>query len=73
MDNIFAERQWRKQKYEYIYLNRPENGVDLFNGLTGYFEHCSSTGYHQALNYEMAEKIHYTGVGELIQLMRYNK
>lgn len=58
MDNIFVERLWRSVKYEYIYLTRPENGIDLFNGLTGYFEHYNTTRYHQALNYETPEKIY---------------
>jgi putative transposase len=58
LDNIFVERLWRSVKYEYIYLTRPENGIDLFNGLTGYFEHYNTTRYHQALNYETPEKIY---------------
>lgn len=32
-DNIFIERFWRSIKYDYIYINPPENGLELYNGI----------------------------------------
>ena len=37
LDNIFVERLWRSVKYEYVYLNAPENGTELFRGMDRYF------------------------------------
>lgn len=33
LDNIYIERLWRSVKYECIYLNTYENGVQLYHGL----------------------------------------
>jgi putative transposase len=38
IDNIYIERLWRSVKYDYVYLNPPEDGDELFNGLMSYFE-----------------------------------
>ena len=38
LDNIFIERLWRSVKYECIYLNAFENGVQLYQGLEQYFK-----------------------------------
>jgi len=37
LDNIFVDRLWRSVKYEYFYLNLPEDGVELYHGLDAYF------------------------------------
>ena len=58
LDNIFIERLWRSVKYENIYLNVYENGVELFKGLTGYFEFYNNVRLHQSLNYETPSKIY---------------
>lgn len=52
LDHIFIERLWRTVKYENIYLNIYENGVDLYRGLNQYFEFYNSNRKHQSLNYE---------------------
>ena len=33
LDNIFIERFWRTLKYQYIYLNPKDNGLDLYLGI----------------------------------------
>ena len=33
IDNIFVEQLWRSVKYEYLYLQRPESGQELYQGL----------------------------------------
>ncbi len=30
IDNVFIERLWRRTKYESIYLNPPDSGIDLY-------------------------------------------
>lgn len=58
LDNIFIERLWRSVKYENIYLNVYENGVELFKGLTGYLEFYNNVRLDQSLNYETPGKIY---------------
>lgn len=38
LDNIFIERFWRTIKYQYIYLNPVDNGVDLYIGIKKWIE-----------------------------------
>lgn len=38
LDNIFIERFWRSVKYEYIYLVNPSSGMELYDGLTNYYD-----------------------------------
>jgi len=37
IDNIFIERLWRSVKYEYIYINPPVDGLELYRGLKNWF------------------------------------
>lgn len=46
LDNIFVERLWRNVKYEYLYLNIPVNGVELYYGLKKYFNHYNHERPH---------------------------
>ena len=59
IDNIFIERLWRSVKYENIYLNVYENGVDLYKGLEQYFEFYNHERIHQSLNYGTPGKKYY--------------
>lgn len=52
LDNIFIERLWKSVKYENVYLNVYENGVDLYKGLSQYFEFYNNERLHQSLEYE---------------------
>lgn len=56
LDNIFIERLWKSVKYENIYLNVYENGVDLYKGLSKYFRFYNYERIHQSLNYETPSK-----------------
>ena len=56
LGNIFVERLWLSVKYEYIYLNLPENGVKLYHGLEVYFYHNN----HERL-YLSIERVQYNG------------
>ena len=50
-DNIFNERLWRTVKYEDIYLNEYETGLQLVTGLAGYFDFYNHDRFHQRLGY----------------------
>lgn len=51
LDNVFVERLWRSVKYEYVYLNAPANGFQLWRGLDDYFNFYNFQRPHQALGY----------------------
>jgi putative transposase len=56
LDNIFIERFWRTLKYEYIYLNTFNNGLELEEGLSKFiqFYNWAAPRYerkHQSLGY----------------------
>lgn len=59
-DNIFIERFWRTVKYENIYINAYENGLQLYKGLQDYFYFYNNIRKHQALGdrtpFEVFEK-----------------
>ncbi len=61
LDNIFIERLWRSVKYENIYLNAYENGVDLYKGLAKYFMFYNNVRLHESLSYEVP-KVYYQRV-----------
>ena len=41
-DNAWIERFWKSLKYDYIYLNLFDNGLELFEGVQGHINY-----YHQ--------------------------
>ncbi|QHS63240.1 transposase [Chitinophaga agri] len=51
LDNVWIERLWRSVKYEHIYLNVHEDGLSLYQGLTGYFNFYNRARLHQSLDY----------------------
>jgi putative transposase len=51
-DNIFIERLWRSVKYEHLYLNDYETGLDLVAGLATYFDFYNHERPHQSLGYQ---------------------
>lgn len=52
LDNIFIERLWKSVKYECIYLNVFEDGVQLYEGLRTYFKFYNHERSHQSLDYK---------------------
>jgi len=52
LDNIYIERLWRSVKYENVYLNSYENGIDLYWGLKKYFKFYNFERRHQSLGYQ---------------------
>lgn len=58
IDNIFIERLWRTVKTEYVYLNPPNGGLELYRGLNKYFKFYNNERLHQSLNYSTPLKIY---------------
>ena len=58
IDNIFIERLWKSVKYECIYLNAFEDGVQLYRGLDAYFNFYNTERFHQSLDYETPESLY---------------
>ena len=58
IDNIFIERLWKSVKYECIYLNVFEDGVQLYEGLDRYFSFYNAERLHQSLDYETPESLY---------------
>lgn len=50
LDNVFIERFWRSLKQEYIYLNPPNGGMELFQGVKRYVEFYNNERRHQAID-----------------------
>jgi len=59
IDNVFIERLWRSLKYEYVYLNAPETGKELYHGLNDYFNFYNNERPHQSLEYQFPRAVHY--------------
>ncbi|MDJ1470261.1 integrase core domain-containing protein [Xanthocytophaga flava] len=49
IDNVYIERLWRTVKYEYLYLNPPDDGWQLYQGLEQFFERYNYHKYHQGI------------------------
>lgn len=49
-DNIFIERLWRSVKYDYVYLNPANDGIELFRGLKEYFDYYNHRKTHQGID-----------------------
>ncbi len=57
LDNIFIERFWRTIKREYIYLFAHEDGLQLYKGLSQYFNFYNNIRKHQTLNYRTPSQV----------------
>lgn len=51
LDNIFIERLWRSLKYELIYPNDFNNGIDLRQAIDEYFRFYNNERFHESLKY----------------------
>lgn len=50
IDNIFIERFWRSIKQEYVYIEKPNGGFDLHQGIEEYIRYYNFERMHQSLN-----------------------
>lgn len=51
LDNVFIERFWRSLKQEYVYLNPPNGGMDLYRGIKAYVEFYNRRRKHTGTGY----------------------
>jgi putative transposase len=51
LDNVFIERFWRSLKQEYVYLNPPNGGMDLYRGIKAYVEFYNYRRKHTGTGY----------------------
>lgn len=51
IDNVFIERLWRSLKYEQVYLNPADGGLQLYEQLGKYFNFYNNERLHQSLGY----------------------
>lgn len=58
IDNIFIERLWRSLKYEYVYLNPPADGLELYQGANGWFSFYNEERHHQSLNNKKPSEVY---------------
>lgn len=56
IDNVCIERLWRSLKYEYVYLDPANGGVELYKGVLKYFEFYNDEWFHQNLDYKKHQK-----------------
>lgn len=49
-DNAFIETLWKSIKYEKIYLNPPEDGVQLYAMVNDYFQYYNTEREHSSIN-----------------------
>ncbi|MCU4173897.1 IS3 family transposase [Carboxylicivirga sp. N1Y90] len=57
-DNIFIERLWRSLKYEDIYLNAYENGLDVYRGIKRYFIYYNEVRRHSSINHKRPKEVY---------------
>ena len=58
IDNIFIERFWRNLKYEKIYIEPSEDGLELFAKVKSYMEFYNIRRPHQSLGYKRPENVY---------------
>ena len=57
IDNIFIERFWRSIKYEKIYMEPSEDGLELYGKIEVYMEFYNTRRQHQSLGYKRPEQV----------------
>ena len=57
IDNIFIERFWRNIKYEKIYLEPSDDGLELYGKIKQYMEFYNTRRQHQSLGYKRPEQV----------------
>jgi putative transposase len=59
IDNVFIERFWRSYKYEYLFLNPPNGGLELYQGTEEYMRFYKHERGHQSLDYSTPAERYY--------------
>lgn len=56
LDNIYIERFWRSLKYEHVYLEPADDGLQLFKGLQIYIDFYNTERRHKSLKRRTPEE-----------------
>lgn len=59
LDNVMIERLWRSYKYEYLYLNVPDNGQKLKEGTAKWMNFYNKQRFHQTLNKKTPDQVYH--------------
>ena len=59
IDNIFIERFWRSIKQEYVYINPPNGGMELYNGIEEYMRFYNYERSHESHDYKTPAELFY--------------
>jgi putative transposase len=59
INNIFIERLWRSVKYDYVYIKVPADGLELYQGLTEYFDYYNNQLCHQGIDHQIPANRYY--------------
>lgn len=57
IDNIFIERFWRSLKYEKIYIEPSDDGIELYGKIKEYMEFYNTKRNHQSLGRKKPEEV----------------
>ena len=57
-DDIYIERFWHSIKYDDIYLNAYEDGVELWHGIDNYIRIYNTKRLHQSLDYQTPDEVY---------------
>jgi putative transposase len=49
LDNVWIERFWKSLKYDYIYLNPADDGLELYRGVQDHIAYYQQKTHHTTL------------------------
>lgn len=58
IDNIFIERFWRSVKWDYVYIEVPSDGLELYNGLKDYMDYYNNRLCHQGIGHQIPASLY---------------
>ncbi|MBW3545624.1 MAG: IS3 family transposase [Bacteroidetes bacterium] len=58
IDNIFIERLWRTVKRDHVYLYPAEDGLELYQGLKGFFSFYNNEKHHQGIDRQIPAQVY---------------
>lgn len=58
LDDVYIERLWRSVKYDYVYINPANDGLELYHGLKKYFHYYNYQLAHQGIGRKIPAEIY---------------
>jgi len=58
IDNILIERFWRSVKWDYVYIEVPSDGLELYNGLKDYMDYYNNQLCHQGIGHQIPASLY---------------